>query len=283
MIPERSSAALSAKSVFFEEYNDIDIYIEDTAVGYVKLFTEIFSRLFEGEYRISNVYPLGGRSAVIEECERWQGEVSRPSLYIIDGDMYLLTKEEKAELDGLYILPMYCIENILIDEAALIELLNEEETIKLKNQLKTEFNFEDWLTENISILTNLFIEYAVCFDLCPEIQTVAYPVSNLVSSKMGELDVVKVNRRIEELKNQIISIAGEEVYYQRREVFFDKVDSCTDSICKYISGKDYLMPLMLTRARSMVRTKIPNLNFKLRLAMKCDLNPIAECKNYIVG
>lgn len=283
MIPERSSAALSAKSVFFEEYNDIDIYIEDTAVGYVKLFTEIFSRLFEGEYRISNVYPLGGRGAVLEECERWQGKFSRPSLYIIDGDMYLLTKEEKVQLDGLYILPMYCIENMLIDEAALIEVLNEEETVRLKNQIKLDFDFNHWLAINISSLTELFIEYAVCFELCPEMQTVAYPVSNLVSSNRGELDEVKVNSRIEELKNKIIGIVGEEVYYQRRVVLAGKVNGCTDLICKYISGKDYLIPLMLTRARSVVKTKIPNLNFKLRLAMKCDLSPIVECKTCVVG
>lgn len=38
MIPERSVQASSAKSVFFEELNDIDIYIEDTAFGYSKLF-----------------------------------------------------------------------------------------------------------------------------------------------------------------------------------------------------------------------------------------------------
>lgn len=33
---ERSLAARKAKSVFFEERNTIDIYIEDTAVGYKK-------------------------------------------------------------------------------------------------------------------------------------------------------------------------------------------------------------------------------------------------------
>lgn len=33
MIPERGTAGRFAKSVFYEELNEIDIYIEDTGIG----------------------------------------------------------------------------------------------------------------------------------------------------------------------------------------------------------------------------------------------------------
>lgn len=283
MIPERSNAGLSAKSVFFEEYNDIDIYIEDTAHGYVKLFTEIFSRLFEGEYKISNVFPLGGRQAVIDECTRWQGIFTRPSLYIVDGDMYLLTGKNHPELDGLYALPMYCIENMLIDENALIEILNEEDAVKLKDQIQSDFDFESWMEHNLPSLKKLYTEYAVCFDLCPDIQTVSYPISSLVSSNRGELDEVKVSNRVSTLKAEVIDRAGATAYYERYEMFSSKINDSVDSISKYISGKDCLIPLMLTRSRLIVNTKISNLNFKLRLAMKCDIEPLAQCKSKVIG
>ena len=38
---ERRSSAKVAKSVFYEDFNDIDIYIEDTAPGYRKIFKEL--------------------------------------------------------------------------------------------------------------------------------------------------------------------------------------------------------------------------------------------------
>ena len=39
-IPTRSVEARSAISVLFQEVNEIDIYTEDTAKGYEKLFTK---------------------------------------------------------------------------------------------------------------------------------------------------------------------------------------------------------------------------------------------------
>lgn len=283
MIPERSSAGNSAKSVLFEEFNDIDIYIEDTAHGYVKLFTEIFSRFFDGEYRVSNVFPLGGRDAVINECRSWQGKFSRPSLYVIDGDMYLITERGEEELDGLFVLPMYCIENLLIDESAFLEILNEEEAVKLKEQLASEFDFSSWLEQNGRLLTDLFIEYAICFDICPTVKTVSYPISSLVSSNKGNLDETKVDQRITDLRNQIIENCGEDLYQSKREYYQGRSQEVADFVLRYVSGKDYLMPLLLTRSRSIVKTKVPNLNLKLRLAMKCDLEPLLECKERIAG
>ncbi|WP_201612448.1 hypothetical protein [Psychrobacter immobilis] len=41
-IPTRSLEARSAISVLFQEINEIDIYTEDTARGYEKLFTNLW-------------------------------------------------------------------------------------------------------------------------------------------------------------------------------------------------------------------------------------------------
>ena len=66
-IPERSVEANFAKSVFYTQYNDIDIYVEDTKQGYEKVFKILFSRLFEDKFRVDSIFPLGGRDKVINK------------------------------------------------------------------------------------------------------------------------------------------------------------------------------------------------------------------------
>ena len=46
LIPERSIRAKVAKSVFYKEVNDIDIYIEYTTKGYKELYKNLFFRVF---------------------------------------------------------------------------------------------------------------------------------------------------------------------------------------------------------------------------------------------
>lgn len=281
MTLEHGYAAKSAKSIFYEDVNDIDIFIEDTTVGFIKIYTKIFSRLLKDEYRISNVFPLGGRKQVISECEKSQGSSSRPSLYIIDGDLHLLTCEPKLTLPGLYILPFYCIENILVDENAILKVLDEEDINTLTEQLADLFNFDEWVSNNCYPLLNLFIEYATSFTLCPDIKTIKFPINNLVSSNKGVIDELKVERRIQEIKNIILSRHDILKYEKLRKQIASQITFCSDDFLRFISGKDFLLPLIITRLKSIVKTKISNINFKLRLAMNCNLTPLENSKQYI--
>lgn len=283
MIPERNLVARSAKSVLFEEFNDIDIFIEDTAHGYVKLFTEIFSRLFDGKYKVSNVFPLGGRDAVVSQCQSNQGGFKRPTLYVIDGDLHLISDDQRIELEGLYELPFYCIENILVDKAAILEIMNEEDAEKLREQIDKEFNFDEWVRVNAPLFSALFVEYAVCFKFCPDIKTVSFPVTDLVSSNKGILDSVKVEDRIQKLRNSILQKIDEQTYLNEKQLCQSRINRLAGSILGYVSGKDYLLPLMITRTRSIVKTKCPNINLKLRLAMKCNLDAILDSKLCVAG
>ena len=57
MVPARSETSKSAKSVFFEDVNDIDIFIEDTAIGFEKIYAILFSRVFSDAYSVEKVFP----------------------------------------------------------------------------------------------------------------------------------------------------------------------------------------------------------------------------------
>ena len=281
MIPERSEASRSARSVFFEDYNDIDIYVEDTAVGYEKIFVEILSRIFLGRFRVAKIFPLGARPKVIEHCNMMGDASTRPHLHIVDGDLFLLCGESLNNAPGLYKLPFYCIENLLIDMNAIHALLNEEEIIKLRSQIEREFDYSGWLGNNEAMLFDLFVEYAVSFKLNPKQQTVAYPVSNLVSSNNGHIDPLKLSQRIIDLREKSIGQAGEENYERLRDEIIVNAEATRKNKRSFVSGKDYLLPLLKIRFRSLVKTKISDNNIKLRLATKCNVDDISDIHNSV--
>lgn len=53
----RRLAAKSASSLFYEEYNDVDIYIEDTAEGYRKIFKELLNKALGTNFNIELSIP----------------------------------------------------------------------------------------------------------------------------------------------------------------------------------------------------------------------------------
>ncbi|MFI8749240.1 DUF4435 domain-containing protein [Vreelandella lionensis] len=281
MIPERSEAARSAKSVFFQEINDIDIYIEDTDIGYIKLFTIICSRVFENDYEVRKVFPLGNRDAVIRR-HRTHVANGRPSVYIIDHDLYMLAGDTVESGEGLFKLPFYCIENVLCDSEAIIEFLDHEEVVRKKDEISDRFNYEAWESLNIDLLFELFVEYALSFKLNPSCPTVSFKVSDVLSSNTGDVCHVKVRDRINEVKESTIAKVGESTYEDfKKEVEMMFTQSGFDKI-DVISGKDYLFPLLKLRAKQAVDTKVSNINFKQRLARMCDISKLEKMRNCLI-
>jgi Protein of unknown function (DUF4435) len=280
---ERSLAARSATSVLYEDVNDIDIFIEDTGFGYEKLFRIIFSRVFSGRYKVDKVFPLGGRNAVLEEYNRQIAHVTRPSLFIIDGDLYLLTGYIFENRNGLYTLPFYCIENLLINGAALHFLLDEEDPERTGEALAQDFDYEGWVDQNKSELFELFVEYAVSFVVNPSEQTVAHPCNRLISSNSGCIDTDKTRARVSHLKTASIAKVGEDLYKEIKSQILENFSEISSDVLDIISGKDYLWPLVKLRFKSVVNTKIPDINFKQRLAQKCDISMIEDCMHSVAS
>lgn len=279
MIPERSVQANSAKSVFFEEINDIDIYIEDTAFGYSKIFSILFSRVFEGRYKVGKVFPLGGREAVVSEHAK--NESDRPSIYIIDGDLFLLAGDSVVNKKGLYKFPCYCVENILCDHESLLSIMDEEEPEKDYSKINELFSYQEWLENNEEQLFLLFVEYSISMLLNPQEQTVAFKVSGLVSCNKGELDKTKVLKRIEGLKSLSVNRSSPEKYQAVRSKIMYEFESSGLNKLDIVSGKEYLLPLLKMRAKSIVKTKIPDLNFKMRIARICNIERLMSAADYV--
>lgn len=271
MLPERDINAKSAVSVLYEDVNDIDIYVEDVAVGFKKLYSILFERVFDNQYRVYEVIPLGSRQSVINECIRNQNAPRRPCLFVIDGDLYLLAGEAHPSLRGLFVLPRYCIENFLLEESAILRLLDEECAEKSKHEICRELDFQKWKEINKRDLVPLFIEYAIAHQHAPHIQTVGYGVANLISSCSGEVDPEKVRSRLSAVSLAIKECIDEDEYISAKVKILSRMSSSECHLLTYVSAKDYLLPLLFKRIYRMFSSRPVNIIVKQRLARYCDL------------
>jgi len=283
MLPERSSTGNFARSVFFEEDNDLDIYIEDTAIGSEKIASKIFSRVFADKFKVSQVFPLGGRGAVISKFNEEKERITRPSLFVIDGDIYHLTGDSISCERGLYRFPFYCIENLMMDPAAFHNILDEEDATRSEAELVAAFDYTDWNNTNAEKLKELFIEYAISRALNPSEPTIAYDVKNLVSGNKGVLDDHKLIARIDDLRSKSVAKAGLENYEVARDLVITQCAQSGLEDLDYVSGKDYIFPLLKTRLRSTVKTNVTDLNLRTRLAKTCSVEKIMACCDYVIG
>lgn len=280
MILDRSTKGKHAKAVFFHDFNDIDIYIEDTALGSKKLYREIFSRIFDGKYRVDTVFPLGCKQTVVQQCTEDQENGGRARIYITDGDLELLIDNNPQGLKRFYVLKRYCIENYLIDESSIISILHEEDLEKSLEDIEHELDFQQWVKENEEELFNLFVTYAIAKCVLPELPTITFPVNKLVSSPKGVIDVDKIANRKKAIKDELLNHNSDEELIKQKEAIINKVEACAGKKLNFVSGKHYLLPLILMRMKAITKFRAENRVIKQRLAMKCDITElmdVAEC------
>ncbi|HET6453546.1 MAG TPA: DUF4435 domain-containing protein [Armatimonadota bacterium] len=265
-----------AKAIFFQQWNDIDIYIEDTAPETGKVFRRLMERCFSGRYRVYKVFPVGNKAQVVEQCSRDTAENGRPRLYIVDGDLDLLLGTNPKGISRLFVLPVYCIENVLVDKDAAVRILFEEDRHRHEEELEQAFDFPSWVAANDSDLSDLFVEYALMRLFLPCEISVGFKITHLVSSDDGLIDAAKVASRIAEVRREMVDAVGIEKYELSRAKVTKRMAAFRPTVFLVVcSGKDHLLPLLNLRMRSVAKIKCTTESLKIRLAAHCDVSALA--------
>lgn len=271
MRPERSVSGKKAKSVFFRRFNDIDIYVEDTACGSKKFYEILLARVFDN-YQVKNVFPIGCKQSVLDQCRLDQKPGGRKRLYIVDGDLELLTNNNPCGYDRLVVLDSYCIENYLVDEDAFVTALHEYDLKYNVAEIKTKLSFDSFIYRLEKNFFNLFVLYAVVKKFSPSTTTVAYSVHHLNPSNEGIPDRVRVKNRQNEMQNLLCKCINKS---QTRKEVSDIKSYCKGSgrhSIDFISAKDYILPLLFMRMRHISNVCPRNSIIKQRLAFLCDIS-----------
>lgn len=271
----RGEAAKYATSVFHQNYNDFDVYVEDTAEGYTKIFANLLSRTMNSNVVLDRVFPLGPRSNVISAARRNLEAInSRKAVFLIDGDLHLLSGETEELPTNIITLPRYCIENFLYDEQALISILDEETNNLTTDKIREKFDYSGWLQRSMNPLRELFIIFAIAKQLKSNLRTVSHGHSIFCADKYGEIDCSKVALFTDDLLSKLIATYGESAVAKAKSNILEKINENICFISTYVSAKDFSLPLLVIRLKSISGSKAPNINLKMRFSKVCNIDPL---------
>lgn len=259
-----SPRAAKALARLKTRYNDIEIFVEDTANP--NMWIELIRSIVPNDVRIKSVNQLGGRKRVIDACKLDQRNDGRRKLYIIDGDFDHLLGLKKPKLRHLYRLRAYCVENLFIGEvnARYIGIASQPEWSE--ERVKKSFDYDKWHRNLLDQLRPLFILYAAANRLAPSIQTTAFSVSKLYAAGKHDVSICpqKTFQRKFSLLRSIRRTVSAELLRRTTEEIQNRARRLSMREC--ISGKDYLFPIFALRLRNKLAFKVNNEQMKVHLA-----------------
>lgn len=259
-----SPRAAKAMAQLKRHYNDVDVFVEDTANHNMWLL--IIRSLLPTGMHIESVNMLGGRNAVTRACELDQKNTGRKKIYIIDGDLDFLLGKRMKRLKYLYRIRANNIENILINEEALVSMALEHQPKKNEITLRSEISFAE--SENMirDALIPLFIAYAVTQKLSPTTQTTSFSVRKLISNTPSgpKIDKKKVGSRIFSLYLNLARNFGVERVKSERAKVHKRSEKL--KISQIVSGKDYVLPLIMLQFQARCGYGRNDESFKVALA-----------------
>ncbi|WP_082578380.1 DUF4435 domain-containing protein [Lysobacter sp. Root690] len=270
---QRSAAAKYAKHVFFTSFNDVDIFIEDTAIESKKIYMEIIRRAIGQEVSLAQIFPIGSKSKVLAQCAADQGARERKCVCIIDGDYDVLLGTPKPSLIRLFRLSRYCIENYLIDEQAILSVLDEEVVSMDLSSIRKIFDFSQWVEAVSRHLSKFVVASGVACQRRCGIATVNIPLSELSTCYTGHVDQIKISQKIidfevaTDAKHGTGIFAADCAQVRRRHSIGD--DELTLFFC---SGKNLLLPLLKRRLQKSFAITTSSASFKLRVAKRCNID-----------
>jgi hypothetical protein len=269
-------------STFLTYRNDVDIYTEDETKDR-EFYKALFSRLISPEIKINDVTPLGCRKKVIERCIN-EPKGDRKKVFIVDGDIGIINGE-RLEIENLFVLDRYCIENFLIDADSACSFIYLNCGTKSKEEIKNEVLFEQWLGHYSESLMNLFIHFAVANNIGRKFTLYNANKYHIKVNENLVLDINLVNQDIEALKNEIIIEIGQDEYELKLNELLGKWSFSIDNMLKIVSGKDYLIPILLIKTQEFKKSKsLPSLEeVKINLVQHFDISKLDNLKQFIEG
>ncbi|MES2859474.1 MAG: DUF4435 domain-containing protein [Pseudomonadota bacterium] len=255
----------------FSPLQDIDIFIEDQ--GDEVFYSHLFSVASSPPQRICRVVALGGRGEVEAACRTYAG--ARKALFLIDGDLAWVRGDPAPNIDRLYRLQCYCIENAIIIQRA-VEALVSEDCICAGQDAEQRLQFNDWKRE-VDGLVDLFVRYAVLNALAPEIPTVhRIPIGNLlVAGQPPSLCPTKLSAAIAVAETEIVGQVGTAQALEEIGRVEGRVSLLSERLA-IVSGKDFLLPLLLFRVKGVIGMPIRKDVMRFRLAKQCQREDLGE-------
>lgn len=224
--------------------NDIEIYVEDKSCA--NIWLHIIRRALGPDIKLKTVNMLGNRTNVVDACKLDQANDGRKRLYIIDGDYDDLIGKKDESLSYFYKIKAYCVENLLIHEKPVTEVCGTISSTDTADEIFGRIKFKEWLDGIRRDFRTLFAMYATSEALSIGVPTTSHSVGKLCKSAKGQLvaDRNKIATRINSLKAEIVGKVGLSTFRKTFQKILRRSKKKDPAL--FVSGKDYILPLMLS-------------------------------------
>lgn len=269
-----SPRAARALGFLKRQYNDIEVYVEDSS-GH-NMWLKVLKRILPLGVLITSVNVLNGRNSVVEACRLDQARDGRRRLYIIDADFDHVLGRAKSRLRHLYRLAAYCIENVLLHPRSVVELGTEGHLQCSYDEAIENLDLDALIFSHDLLLRKLFVVYAAAEDVESNVPTVSFSVHRLMTRGADgreRLDPEKVWLRIREVQKAAILVVGARRFAASRRAAWQRAK--TLPLNKVVSGKDYLFPIIAKRLKFGCGLSGSDEQLKIQLAKEFsrDLEP----------
>lgn len=184
--PDRARRSLAT---FFVKWNDFDVFVEDTAKFANAVYSSFITRVAQGNCKVSRVIPLGDRNKVLSTAAADSKKGGRRRLYLVDGDLDLISGIPDPIVDRLFVHKVYHLENYFLCEEALLEVLQEENPRLSTDNLRAALDYHGWLRE-VEPLLDLFVVFGMTRIVDPSMPTISIGIGAFSSN--NRIDVGKI-------------------------------------------------------------------------------------------
>jgi len=134
--PEASVSFRRGQDLLYSQFNDIDVYVEDT--GKERLYYQLFKDLLPG-IKLTKIFPLNGKDNVVANAQA--NQTNKKKVYLVDLDFDEILGRKRAIRNLIY-LGRYSIENYLLDEEAIKEQIRERKPSIKDAGIAAQFDFD---------------------------------------------------------------------------------------------------------------------------------------------
>lgn len=275
-VPKYNLKSKLGVSYLQRKWNDIEVFVEDKKCS--NMWINVINKVLKNVAKIQTVVQLGGKHEVIKMCNE-DNDFSYPKIYIIDGDFDFIFNNS-TKYKRLFQLNVYCIENLLFSENAILEIIFrlKSNTNIPKKELKNDLNFlsickhikENW--NEWYILALLLKHYNMC-----NIRIKTVPNSTdftIIEKKKIFFNTKKIKDSLDELKENIQKEICNSDFEKKFNTIHGILIKKKIDILQVISGKECLMPFifLILKIKYRYRDDMDSLKVELARYTEFDLN-----------
>lgn len=268
-----SEAALLNRALFYSDYNDVNIFVEDEGKEYI--YEDIFQRMFDYQIKIRKILPMKGKPGVEKAFKEYGCEYDgKPAIYLVDGDFDLVMGKKMIVNPNYIYLEKYNIESYYIDEKAVLRFMAGKMK-KTQKSVSQVIKYSSWESVVYKAMKELFINYMIAQATFPDEKNVGLPEHSFFH-KDGYANYDKINGYIDTLKKRIPDYEEKYSIYNKR---FEEI--LLGDITRLVCGK-YLLASLSNYLRDVAKVKFKEEDFVNFLISAFNIKKLDFVKKRIV-